>query len=196
MTRTRATFHHGDLRAALVAAATDELARGGLAGFSLRAVVRTVGVAPSAVYHHFADRDALLDEVAAQGFGELAAAMDVAVAAAPGPLERVEATGRAYLSFAHDHPALFDVMFGARHRDPAPQPRVPGRTGPSDVLARELDRAVEAGAVPAAIRATAADLLWPAVHGRALLERDGLLPPDEPTRARFFAAVRLSLTSG
>ncbi|MGG5258700.1 TetR/AcrR family transcriptional regulator [Phycicoccus avicenniae] len=191
-TRTRETFHHGDLRAALVSAARAELTRVGVSEFSLRAVVRAVGVAPSAVYHHFSDRDALLGEVATDGFRDLAKDMEAAVERAPGPLERVEATGRAYLVFAAEHPALFDLMFAARDREARPTFE-DGRPGPAQVLARELDRCVEVGVVRQQVRATAEDLLWPAVHGRALLEREGRLSADEASRTRFFSAVRASL---
>jgi hypothetical protein len=71
-----ASYHHGDLRDALVRAARTILEKQGLAALSLRGVARVVGVSPAAPYHHFPDKQALLDAVAAQGFDALTAAME------------------------------------------------------------------------------------------------------------------------
>ncbi len=120
-TTTRA-YHHGDLRRALVEAATELAARDGVDGLVLREAARQVGVSPSAAYRHFPDRDALLATVASgvreamahRMLGEMAAAgreagdsrvdPDVAVA-------RFRACGRAYIGFALDEPGLFAVAF-------------------------------------------------------------------------------------
>lgn len=65
-------YHHGDLRAACLRAARELLEEDGSAGLSLRAVARRAGVSATAPYRHFADRDALVSGVAAQGYRELA----------------------------------------------------------------------------------------------------------------------------
>ena len=72
----RATYHHGDLRTALVSAAEGLLASG--ATLSLRAVAKAAGVSHAAPYHHFANLDALLAAVATRGFHDLAADMEAA----------------------------------------------------------------------------------------------------------------------
>lgn len=72
MSQASGTYHHGDLRAACLRAARELLEEDGSAGLSLRAVARRAGVSATAPYRHFADRDALVSAVAAQGYRELA----------------------------------------------------------------------------------------------------------------------------
>jgi len=108
---TKKAYHHGNLRAALVAAALKEIAKRGPEGFSLREVARRAGVSAPAVYRHFADKDALLGAVAAECWDRIGAAMRAAVAEAPeDPLERFRATGIAYVRFAVEHPEHFRAM--------------------------------------------------------------------------------------
>lgn len=108
---TKKAYHHGNLRAALVAAALKEIARRGPEGFSLREVARRAGVSAPAVYRHFADKDALLGAVAADCSERLGAALQVAVAEVPDdPLEQFRAVGIAYVRFAVEHPEHFRAM--------------------------------------------------------------------------------------
>jgi len=109
------SYHHADLRPALLAAARRMLERGGPEAVSLREVARRAGVSHNAPYRHFADRGALLAALAAQGFDELAAAMAKAATAAEGS-KRLGALGTAYVRFALDRPDLFRLMFGGRVR--------------------------------------------------------------------------------
>lgn len=105
---TKAAYHHGNLKQALIAAAMKEIANDGLAAFSLRGVARRAGVSAPAVYRHFADKDALLVAVATQCAERLATAMGEAVAAAPpDPLEQFRATGIATVRFAVAHPVHY-----------------------------------------------------------------------------------------
>ena len=110
--RRRGTYHHGDLREALLDAAERSLDRQGVPGLSLRAIARDAGVTHSAAYHHFADRASLLRAVAGRGFDRLRDALDAATAGAEAPLAFLE-MGVAYVRFAARHPGLFRLMFGA-----------------------------------------------------------------------------------
>lgn len=109
----KAAYHHGNLREALVAAGLRylESARRG-DELSLRELARRVGVTANAVYRHFADKDALLSALAAEGFRLLRAAQLAAAEGAGQPKLTLKAAGRAYLEFAHGHPALYRLMFG------------------------------------------------------------------------------------
>ena len=69
------TYHHADLRAALLASAAQILEEQGVASLSLREVARRAGVSHNAPYRHFPDRDSLLAQMAAEGFGQLGDAM-------------------------------------------------------------------------------------------------------------------------
>ena len=103
------SYHHGDLQAALIQSAGDILEKEGVEALSLREVARRAGVSHSAPYRHFAEREALLAALAAEGFGMLAQAQQAA--AASGGLRGM---GEAYVQFALAHPQRFRLMFGGQ----------------------------------------------------------------------------------
>ncbi|MGW4703217.1 TetR/AcrR family transcriptional regulator [Streptomyces sp. NPDC004285] len=103
MTTSRSTYHHGELRGAVLAAALDVIAAEGPGALSLRDLARRAGVSHAAPAHHFKDRTGLLTAIATEGYELLAAAL----AGTPGLRER----GVRYVRFAVDHPAHFQVMF-------------------------------------------------------------------------------------
>ena len=111
-------YHHGDLSRALVEAASRLLAREGASALSLRAVAREAGVSAAAPYHHFKDKNELLNAVAKLGFEKMGEAMHNSIENAASPAERLNAVGVAYVSFARENDALYKVMYEAgRDRD-------------------------------------------------------------------------------
>lgn len=107
---TKSSYHHGNLKEALVTAALRELAKEGIAGVSLRGVARRAGVTPPAVYRHFADKDALLGAVAAECAERLAKVMTAAAAEGEHPLEAFRAIGIALVRFAVENPEHFRAL--------------------------------------------------------------------------------------
>ena len=106
------SYHHGNLKEVLLEAARKLIEQYGPAGFSLTEAARLAGVSPAAPYRHFRDRDALLAEVARNGFERFAARLDAAWNnGVPTPLSAFENLGRAYLAFAREEPASYTVMF-------------------------------------------------------------------------------------
>lgn len=81
---------------------------------SVRAIARRAGVSPTALYLHFADRDALVAAAVDAGFAAFNAALIAAARSASAPVASLEAMGRAYLAFADRQPALYAVLFSAR----------------------------------------------------------------------------------
>lgn len=122
MSDTEPRYHHGDLRAALLAAAEAELAERGYSGFTLRGTAKRAGVSHAAPAHHFRDANALLTALAARGFARLEAAMHEAQATAdPDPPAQIVAAGRGYFRFGMANPVLLQLMFGPErlsHADP------------------------------------------------------------------------------
>lgn len=114
--RKRETYHHGDLRNALVTAALELISRGSPEQITLREISRRVGVNHRAVYRHFSDLTALLAAVAEQGYRELLSCMETTLAPMKrsSPERRVEALALGYIAFAIDHPAHYRIMFGRR----------------------------------------------------------------------------------
>lgn len=106
-------YHHGNLRAALLEAALCQLAEVGSENLSLRALAREVGVSQTAPYRHFADKNQLLQAMAARGYHELNGALRAAGATANATAEgELRAFAHCYIDFAIERPALFKLMFG------------------------------------------------------------------------------------
>ncbi len=108
----RETYHHGNLREALIQAALGLIATAGPNGFTLAEVARAVGVSGAAPYRHFKDRNALVAEVARQGFNRFAEQLFAAWDdGRPHAVAAAEACARAYLHFARTEPAFYAAMF-------------------------------------------------------------------------------------
>jgi AcrR family transcriptional regulator len=187
---TTAPYHHGDLRAACLRAALDLLEEGGSGALSLRAVAQRAGVAPSAPYRHYADREALVSAVAAVGYRELA---DYLAAASPAPRtpDDLAAVAVGYVQFALQRPALFRVMF-AEPCDRDSDERVAATAAISAYLASIVSNAFP-GADPAALSIA----VWALVHGLAFLHLDGKLDASYPGEVaqRVRGAVHALLTA-
>jgi len=151
-------YHHGDLRNALLDAARAILEEKSLADLSLRAVARRAGVSHAAPYRHFPNHEALLVELATEGFVALKADIIAAARRQDSRNDRIASIGGAYMRFAARRPAQTRLMFG---------PQLPNRdTFPA--LGEAADAiGVEIGALlgdPALGLA-----VWAAIHGLAML---------------------------
>lgn len=187
---TTAPYHHGDLRAACLRAALELLEEGGSGALSLRAVARRAGVAPSAPYRHYADRDALASAVAAVGYRELA---DALAAASPAPRTPgdLAAVAVAYVRFALVRPALFRVMF-AEPCDRDSTERVAATAAITGYVA-----SIVSDCFPGADPQGLSIAVWALVHGLAFLHLDGKLDASDPggVEQRVRAAVHALLTA-
>ncbi len=117
-------YHHGDLSEALIEQAIASVDAVGAEHVSLRAVAAAVGVSPSAAYHHFADKEALMEAVRKRGFVQLDNFILSQVRVDSDlcdPLELMRHSANAYISFAVDHPHLFQVMFNGLIAPPRPE---------------------------------------------------------------------------
>src|SRR3990172_4249902 len=115
-------YHHGDLRAALLATALQILKKDGLAGLSLRELARRAGVSHQAPSHHLGTRGPLLAALAGEGFDLLAAELERVQAGARDPVQGAQRTGVRYVTFAAANPERFRLMFGAEIGLRAPYP--------------------------------------------------------------------------
>src|SRR3981081_3396975 len=193
MSQSKATYHHGNLRSALVRAALELLEESGATALSLRAVARRAGVSPAAPYRHYADREALVSAVAAVGYRELAERL-VAAHPAPATPEQLASVAVAYVQFALEQPALFRMMFG-EPCDRDNDERVAATAAVSLYL-----REIVARCFPQADAEALAPAIWALVHGLAFLHLDGQLavPPPSAVADRVTAAIHalLSATAG
>src|SRR3954452_13485597 len=151
---TVSSYHHGNLRRVLIDKALEAIADKGVAAMSLRDVARRAGVSHSAPAHHFGDRQGLLTAIAIEGFERLTEATRAAAG------DHV-AGGLAWIRWALDHPAHYEVMFSPgllRLDDPE---LVRARTAGAGLLTRSVRSrgAADADLVPAAL----ASMSW--AHG-------------------------------
>ncbi|MGW4426225.1 TetR/AcrR family transcriptional regulator [Streptosporangium sp. NPDC004631] len=159
------SYHHGDLRRTILAAAAEAITESGPSGWSLRELARRAGVSHAAPAHHFGDKAGLLTALAVEGFDLLAGVL----AEAGGDILDL---GTAYVRFAAAHRAHYEVMFqpGLYRAD---DPEVTAARARTWALLEDGLRALPGGApAPAALAA------WSIVHGFAGLWLSGAFPED------------------
>jgi len=190
-------YHHGDLARALLEEGLRTIKDEGVGGLTLRRVGERLGVSRTALYRHFASKQALLAVVAAEGFRTLKSGLQSAYEGAGRGQAGFDAMGLAYVRFAVDHPSHYRVMFG-------------GYVTPADLRAGGGDVAADAGTdafqvlVDALVEQQAAGLvrsdeprllavfIWSVVHGVAMLALDGMLNGNlEPESLMRYANERL-----
>ncbi|MDQ3698672.1 MAG: TetR/AcrR family transcriptional regulator [Gemmatimonadota bacterium] len=171
---TRRSYHHGDLRQALLSAAVDLLAERGAESLTLRAVARAAGVSQTAPYRHFTDRGALVGGVAMEAFARMGAAIERAVQKGPPGLPALKRGLAAYVRFAHQHPAEYRVMFGAElaGRHDMPELQAAAR-GVFSLLSDGIARLQERGLIGAGDAMLMAITAWATLHGLVMLSLDG-----------------------
>jgi AcrR family transcriptional regulator len=175
-TPTLRPYHHGNLRTELLEHAERVLAERGAGALSLRELARDIGVSHGAPRRHFADKQALLDALAEDGFDRLGAELRASVARAPaGFAPRLTALANAYIRFATEHAALVEVMFAVKHRP-----------GAGASLAAAGERAFEgplslvadaqaAGEVVPGDPEGVSMVAWAALQGLAMLANSGMI---------------------
>jgi AcrR family transcriptional regulator len=204
MTAKRTSYHHGNLRRALLDSGLALLAEKGPDGFTLREVARRAGVSHAAPYHHFADRGALIRGIVAESFELLGSALaEAASDAGADPFERLEAMGLAYVDFALDHPQRYRLMFRtelSRSVDPdLPTEADAAGGGAFATLMAAVQDAADQGLLRDGTDAGgAAVTAWSSVHGLASLILEGAIGilPDQRERARPTSSGSSSTASG
>jgi AcrR family transcriptional regulator len=179
-------YHHGHLRRALLDAALEVLTEKGLASLTLRAVARRAGVSEAAPYHHFASKAALVEALVVETLQQLAQALQRAAQETAGtPLDRLVAVGEAYVRFALEHRAGFQILYRPElrqlsHPIPATDDMVHSpidRAGMEayQVLVDAIVACQQAGVVVKGDPLPLALTAWATVHGLAQLLLDGVV---------------------
>jgi AcrR family transcriptional regulator len=180
---SRSTYHHGDLRAAILAETARLVAQQGADAVSLRQLAREAGVSHAAPAHHFTDRRGLFTALAAEGFRLLAWAL---TDARP---DFVDAA-LAYVRFAIDHPGHYAVMFDRSLVDPAD----PELVAAQQAAGAELSHGVatlhdpHAKSDPAGAELAA----WSLVHGFAMLWLNDAVPAETAKRDPMVTVERIA----
>lgn len=170
---SKETYHHGDLKNALVQAGMELLSTEGLSALSLRKVAARAGVSHSAPYAHFADKQALIAAISAEGFRLLYQGISAAMQASD-PARALEGAAWAYLQFALDNRACFQLMFSGILEEEGQHPDFVSISHENFGLIETLTRRCQAAGLlrpgPADVAALS---LWSLVHGfvSLLIER-------------------------
>ena len=179
-TATKAPYHHGNLESALVDAAITLVRKYGPDQLSLRAVSAEIGVSPSASYHHFRDKDALVTAISNVLFDRLATMQEKAIAKIKGngataSIKKFEEMGSAYFAWATSEPNLYRLMFGGyceinmeEHDSKA-----------WNLLREGLDELMAHGVIDKSARNGGEVIVWSAVHGASSLAIEGLMSPSD-----------------
>jgi AcrR family transcriptional regulator len=197
--RSRAdTYHHGNLRQALLEHAVELARTGGPDAVVLRDVQRMAGVSNSAAYRHYADRGELLAAVTDYAQTRLADAMVARLNAVPRrgsaaqrALARLRATGQGYVDFALAEPGLFRTAFTpadatpGKHSAPIADPGVVPEHHPFQILSSCVDDLVTTGVLSPDRREGLDEAAWAAVHGVSTLFLNGLLSQVDAARKQL-----------
>jgi len=165
------TYHHGDLRRALMRAARVRIAEVGTEALSIRSLCREIGVSATAPYRHFPTKNSLFAAIAQDGFEQLRDAVRSAIAAAgEDPLAQLVGLGDAYVRFARNHPVDYHLMFGSVLLDFSEYSEL---MAAAELCFAEVVGVLQRGVAAGVFRDAPIDLLagtaWAGVHGIASL---------------------------
>jgi AcrR family transcriptional regulator len=193
----RRSYHHGNLREALIREGVKLIEEKGVNGLTLREIGVRAGVSRTAPYRHFSDKSDLLAAISEAAFIEFAAALQTARDHGEGNCySRLDAMGRAYLKFAAEHRAYYEVMFGVgcnfdKH---APAKSEAGERAFA-VLKRTIQEGQDAGEICGGDVELMATLVWALSHGVAML-RFGLGLDTDAAADQFMSAASDLLRNG
>ena len=188
-------YHHVNLRRTLLEAAVELIGEVGPRAFTLREVARRAGVSHNAPYRHFSNKNALLADVATEGFERLTATMQKTMARARSPLDRLELSGCGYVTFALQWPQHFAVMFD-HPPDVESEEKRRAATTAFGVLQGCVGAAQESGDLPSCDPLPLAWMAWSFVHGVAKLAVSGNLPLNARSTVKFTRSASRAIFAG
>lgn len=186
------TYHHGQLREALLEAAERLIDRDGLEGFSLRGCAREAGVSHAAPAHHFPDLAALQTALVERAYGRLCNIAEGYVSEAGSePRAVLPVLGVAYIDFALRHPGLYRLMVGWPGLPASVETSLSCRNRISSAVRAVLEADGVAAGEPRVDELTA--LAWSVFHGYASLAVDGRLPAGQGSSLDLAGKVLMRL---
>lgn len=174
----RQTYHHGDLKQALVIAGIKILKEEGIGALTLRSAARAAGVSHSAPYAHFTDKQSLLAAISTRGFITLQERLlATSKQYSNNPGELVTETGWTYIQFALDEPALFKLMFSGILEEEHSYPEFMAVVRQTfHHLVAVIETCQAAGALPPGSSEELAVAVWSLVHGFVSLYLERQIP--------------------
>jgi AcrR family transcriptional regulator len=175
-----------DTKQAILQAASAHYIRAGLAGLSMRAIAKEVGVSATAIYRHYDDKLALVFALVAEGYERFATALREGTQGEEEALPRLLALAEAYVDFALEDPATYQLLFLSTHHlaagatpstsaqsknvfDLPPELQAAGRDS-LWILVSAVERAMDKGVLKPSDALTASRILWAQLHGLVSLQ--------------------------
>jgi len=159
-------YHHGNLRQVLIETGLKLIEEKGVQALTLREIGERIGVSRMAPYRHFADKAALVSAICVEGFILFAEDLKKAKKRAkPDFASRMTAMGVAYVRFATEHPAYFEVMFGSLANRPDADPTTEAGARAFGLLEETIREGQASGSVQAGDSRSLALVAWALVHG-------------------------------
>ena len=176
---THGRYHHGDLKNALIQAATTVLVEKGAAALSLREVTKVAGVSHAAPYRHFRDKAALLRVLAQGGFERLTAAINTAAESSPhNPEQKLIEAGVAYVRNALQHPEITRLMFAGTVEPRQDHAYLAASAASYEALLDIIREGIEQGSFRQQPPQQLVLVAWASMHGLAMLAVASLLEVD------------------
>jgi len=169
------TYHHGDLRRALLNAALTLVGEQGVQGFTLREAARAADVSHNAPYRHFATRAQLLVALAVEGQQLLLQTLQSSIDGCASRRERLSKLGVAYLQFGCEHAAHFRVMYCNEVAANATEELTTAQSATFNFFEQEIQQGEVEGLFRAGQTGDYALVGWSAIHGATMLVLDGIL---------------------
>lgn len=164
-----------DLRRRVLDASLALIDSAGLEAFSMREVARRAGVSHQAPYHYFADREAIMAAIVAEGFAQLREELLAAGIGISDPHQRLTALGKAYLAFAMSQPAHFKLMFRSEWVDAEKHAQAGACAQDAFSVLSEVIDALTADGPEEEESRTLLLTAWSLAHGMATLAIEGKL---------------------
>ncbi|MBD3810444.1 MAG: TetR/AcrR family transcriptional regulator [Sulfuricurvum sp.] len=197
--KKNSTYHHGNLKEALLSTALQMVEEEGLDAITLREITQRLGTSRSAVYRHFESKEDLIKGVIKQGYAQMDELFTPIFRDQSRSVEeRFERMSRAYLEFAIEHPNLYRLLFGERFReeregicDYCEETQATGLYALIGLLLEAQEGEIVAKVDPMIQAAT----IWASVHGLASLLIDGHLMMSDNLE-EIYRHIYISLLKG
>lgn len=194
---SKAKYHHGNLREALMEAAVQCIRENGAEKLSLRALARQIGVSQAAPYRHFEDKVALLSALASEGFAKLAEQMrDVMADYQSDPVGALQKGAQAYMRFACHHPETYRLMYSMPVEQFDDEEMETCHHEAFDLLEQTVNVGLASGAFKAHDKDAIVLASWSLVHGYAQLIIDGVIELDDIEIEKSFQSVGVIINEG
>lgn len=179
--KSDSTYHHGNLRSALISATLELIAEKGINAFTIREIAKRAGVSHAAPYRHFRDKEDILFAVAKEGFDMMVAETKKRSAKYPDdPFARYSISGISYIDFAISHPSHYRVMFSSgEHISNFPEDLIFSSTESFKLLTDTIRECQEKNIIKEGNTHEFALASWAIVHGYAKLYIDGFIDDRE-----------------